>query len=1064
MRIGGGGPTHPPSEPGALRPGLQDRFGRGVEVGVGVAGLVNYQRSVGGFGPARSPVEVVYRPGDRRVPEDRLTPLDEGGVDCLRDVPGPVGRQIREWQAKLAVGGSMSESDAALVAVAMTRRDIRVSESGAPREADAQLQPVTAERADALIGAMREETILNSPEGFEAVLQLARCGGAASALAGRMIPPADWSDRAPSAEAWVVALANAADTLAKAADTLAPSMTLSDLQKAAHSRLADSSGHQVTTSAARRGGSPGDAGRLAALAVIGLTRPAGSVAAPGEKSAICAARNGLLSDRPGGMPLEYARARIGKTITYLDRLEQGGLRNAVHKNPFRALAQPAAPTMPESVLRSMRASQQLADRLARIYSALADTSRSEPTAVTPGRRGDPHASDLHAYDAAVHSVVAGRTLTTQGREPLLNSLERAAVLAKLPPGVGAPGTDGEHWAALRVEAQRTGTDDLVNGGRRLLAKLEAACRRFEDALRAHPAQPHDAAGPEAGVDPQHPTPLGLDDRTVVSILGRTAADAPSGAASSGQPVSDDAAMVAAAKGSLERLQAAITAVRSGPRGADPARGVSTLPPGSSAAQAPRNDPIAFLSEQARQFELGSSIVLANGRVLGANLPAAVATAAANFYVPLPASALGRIAASGKREAVFSLSLTSAGGELFVGTVRSKDLDVALGAAGGFPLGPAGLVGLGGSIGVGRSRSDTNGVFMRLPRNREVPATPDGGGRALAGVPGDEAVAARLSELVDAIGSIAAASPRSLMRDELLDELMERFPEVSISETQSKGAQYEVHPLRSRLDFGAGWIPSIPMPAKVAVVGLNAGVSVDARVESARSEASGSTPVEVRASSHTVAVSGEVTAGTGFGVTGLSLRGRTLADAKAESVVLVRQDGAVSPFSYRMRTTSDLEELRQWAEPAMGAMTDFSLERDRVRLHLDMRPDASGRQAFLPDIRAGEANQIRRTIATFEPTTDSKYTLFSVIRPDARDRLNENSALLSLLEGVPGAKDVRDRLAQEFESIRERPESFRPQFAFQTTERSSLLTGGLNFGVTIGGQTSMRVAAISDIAR
>jgi hypothetical protein len=484
--------------------------------------------------------------------------------------------------------------------------------------------------------------------------------------------------------------------------------------------------------------------------------------------------------------------------------------------------------------------------------------------------------------------------------------------------------------------------------------------------------------------------------------------------------------------------------------------------GFDAKPARREDPIGFLAHAVRDFELGSSVTLANGRFHGVNLPLGLSTA---WLAATPVQALGRIGLRQRKEAVINATLSSAGGEIFLGTARGLEGGGSIGAAAGVGLAGGLLAGGGASVGINASSTRGEGVYLRIPRNGEAGG---GAGRATpAGLDGDHVVARRMSEVLSAIGELSDGENR----DALLMKLIARFPELSVSVVRGKDAQTEIRPRAIRGDVGAGLFSTITHPA-IRLVGPGAGAESD-RIRLRRKEEGGHSNVSVSggASVNTGSVS---LAGDGIvpgsGVDLFSLQTPVAKSGSLNATTLLRQNGVHSPASFHVQTTPNLEQFRKKAEKAMPGLVDFAMSRDVRRAALT-RGRVGGRGlgategAALQGERDKQAASLRNGLDNLVHAPDSTYTVFSTLRPQAAEALDELHTMCNLIGGSDARefKGAVGPLKAEYERVANDPESFRPAYAYQAAEQKRVETAGWQVLLDVGRRTTLQWTGVGAVA-
>ena len=573
---------------------------------------------------------------------------------------------------------------------------------------------------------------------------------------------------------------------------------------------------------------------------------------------------------------------------------------------------------------------------------------------------------------------------------------------------------------------------------------------------------------EPPIDAAEHSPRQRMANDVVTLLARdgeagTDADPRSGLGGA-VPLASEA-MLERARRALDELETSLLGIRT-TQGEEPthperrramaARG--EVRHGFDAKQARREDPIGFLAHAVRDFELGSSVTLANGHFHGANLPLGLSTA---WLVATPVQALGRLGLLRRKEAVINATLSSAGGEIFLGTARRLEGDASVGAAVGFGVAGGLLAGGGASVGISASSTRGEGVYLRIPRNGEAGG---GAGRATpAGLDGDHVVARRMSEVLSAIGELSDGENRGA----LLMKLMARFPELSVSVVRGKDAQTEIRPRAFRGDVGAGLFSSVTHPT-TRVLGVGAAAEFDRAIRFRRTEARGHSNVSVSGGASSVRGSVSLAGGPGSGLDLSSLRTPVAQSGRMDATTLLRQDGVHSRLSFRTSTTPSLERFRADADAAMPGLVAFAMSRDARRAALT-RDRVDGRTldttsgAALQRERDLQAASLRNGLENIQHARDATYTVFSMLRPQAATALDELHALRNLIRNEPDFEGAVGPLEAEYERVANDPASFSAAYAFQTADRTLQTTGGWQVVLDVGKRTTLRWTGVGAVA-
>jgi hypothetical protein len=892
----------------------------------------------------------------------------------------------------------------------------------------------------------------------------------------------------------VTAPAVAASVMARAADVLDPTRTQSFaslrrsaeavLQRTVPAPFRDRSEAGLSlspgftldhlSSALDRRHDRGDAASatmLPAVAFLALIAPAERRPSEVERAAIHAVRNGL-TDHHEGSDLAFSNGRISKLGTYAARVRGNLLSRLVHKNPLLPIVARGDARMPDSVLSVMRAIRNSASTMARIFDGLHALSPdgSHQAAATAATRPDADGSPIPATVAAYWAVVlehwGKRYLTTQGldQSPGPQTVERmrTSLRARLPDA--DPATRG--YLEQRLAGQTLEPHALESLGWELVGALQASVRSAgattapiesagtEGSGAAHRARerPSDDIAPPERIDPTERA------RAVVRMLAGLGRPARASEDGSTRRPQTDADLAAAASDVLRGLESSLLAMRisvaspssDGPAG--PGRtarrdgaGAPTHPekaralaergqrPAPSAGRAERaSDPIGFLADCIGRFELGSSVTMSRGHLKGVNFPHGLVTSILSAFVPSPVQLTGRFASRERREAVLSASLSSSGGEIFVGTVAASECERAYGAAAGLPVVPGVLgVGVGGTISRRESDTRASGVYLRIPRSGEVidEASGDDGRahHAPAGLDGDHLVAARMATVLKRIAALTAVSPEQAAPGarHVVLRLLAEFPELSVGVVRGPDRQGESAPDIVRVDAAVGLVsPYVPA---MTLAGAVVSVERAGAITRWRHEEGGHNRVTVKGEGdYSRLDAGARLAGLvpGSGLNLAAVRTPIAHGGVARSTTVARLDGSVAGSSFRTHTTPNLGTFRRRVDAALPGLVDFGLA-------------VGGNEAAAGEREQARLRQASHLIAgteRIEHGAGKTYTVFSIIRPDARTALDNLAALESITEGAHRTSAVAGLANEAFARIAGSDDAFRPSFAFQTDDR------------------------------
>lgn len=834
--------------------------------------------------------------------------------------------------------------------------------------------------------------------------------------------------------------------------------------------------------------------RIPAIALLSLMRPRDPGEQPSEveRAAVNLMRNGLTDDSKG-TPLSYANHRISKLGTYARRLKgkiftrKWFADHFHHKNPLRVAVARGEVDRPESAFSSMRATkdsaQEMASIFGRLYEHVESLSPAEQEARSEGRSPE---QQLIEENTLYHKVLldhwAERHITTQQLDTQIERNEKRALQGKLETMLGTGGTTGNPSQRLRqresgmlhsetfnryvqmLRTQELNPEHLQKTGWDLVAYLGEAIRTVEAILP--PSGDAELAAPSAAdeplIDAARLSPRQRVANDIVTLLahhGKDKVALPGTRHEGAFPVASEEAMKAAGE-ALRGLETALLGVRTkedaGPMHPERQRAMNAHAkdqPRFNTKQERRADPIGFLAHVVRDFELGSSLMLSNGHFCGVNLPLPPFTA----WLPVtPVQALGRLGARHRREGVIKALLSSAGGEIFLGTARGWEAEALLGATGGAGIAGGLTVGLGGAIGAGGSATQEEGVYVRIPRNGEA------GGEA--GQHGDAVVASRMSEVLSAIKELTnGGTPEERQRqiDVIAMELHVLFPEVSISEVRGKDAQTEKHPITARMEGGVGLLTSLTAPATLRVMGLGAEVAYD-RSSRQRKEQGGRINVSVRGSEYSASVTGGLRANVrGTGIDLASLKTPIVTRGSSKRTTLVKLDGSHST-SFRVEITTNLKQFLANAAKAMPGLvhSELILAR-RAKLteeNVDTRLPGVTRQDALQIERDEQAASLQKALDNIEPSTDAMYHVWSKVRPDAATALDYLDTVATLAGGSPLLKGVANECSKEYRRVADDPASFSPEDAYQSVARVWQLDVGTPVVADVGRRSTQRWTA------
>jgi hypothetical protein len=821
---------------------------------------------------------------------------------------------------------------------------------------------------------------------------------------------------------------------------------------------------------------------IPSIALLALARPPNE-RSPAERAAISAVRNRLMDDLPGSN-LSFANGRIAKFLIHADRAKAGMRSRLLHKNPLAIAVKLGETQRTPNAISSMRASMRSAKTMAELFGGLhrvgtepggASTSgsASAPPTAAPQFSVDPDA----LYHAVMFKHWGNRFTTTQQLDTKLEEEEKSELIEELERTMG---TEGPEIVRLRekvnnqtldpVYLEKTGWDlvgylgsaiDAVAAEQVPAALLPTSVSSAASAS-SQPASPRDASSEPAPVAAQR-NEAGIElARRVVSMLAETC---PTPTADAGAPPAS-VEPLARARTALAELEAILLPLRTNsgdmPIHEERARALADRSPDLTrfdTTQARRDDPIGYLARAVIDFELGDSLAATGGKFGGVGIPLGAVTA---FMPGSPVHALGGPGVRRGTKAVVSASLTSAGGEVFLGTARNWTGEVGLGVAVG--IGGTHVLGAGGGAEVAREETETQGVYLRIPRNGEAD-----GGAATPGLNGDHVVARRMSELLESIQDLS----RSDQGDRLLLALMERFPELSVSVVRGRNAQTERRPFIFRARIGAGVV--VPTLPSIRVFGASLQAEQERGTVIRRDEEGGRTPVRVLGGVPNANRLGGAASVAGLApATNANLLNTRMpmiaANGFTDTTHLVRQDGAHSTFSFRLQTTPNLLGFKSASEEALPGLVDFAQTRDLRRKQLtakriEDRPSDTTQADAKQRLRDEQAARIMNGIENIKPALpgNQTYTVFSVLRPDRAAYLDQLHAMINLMRDNPAFASAVALLEREYEDIATHAASFQPAYAFQSAKSFHESSKGLHLMFSGGVRGSSARTSIINLA-
>lgn len=661
--------------------------------------------------------------------------------------------------------------------------------------------------------------------------------------------------------------------------------------------------------------------RIPAIAFLSLSRPPGENSSEVERGAVGLVRNGLADDSKGS-PLDLANKRIGKLATYVRRLSQGGIFTR------KGLLNRFHHKNPLEALVKL----DVVDRDENVRRSMRATKNSaQQMASIYG--------SLYEHFESISEVEKLAYMKASSAEQI--SIETDTPYNKVLFG---------HWAKRDISTQQVDTkieyeeQDAMVAELKNMPNLGMAIKRYITrvdgtnefdpvylqktgrdlvAYLGNAIKTVEDIKTQSGMSKL--SPLQRMANGVVTILAHHKKDGiePPGKRPEGLIASEET--LQAARKALGDLETALRGVRTkeGAGAIDPER--------PRAMEARAKTPHQFETEQGR---LDDPIAFFASKVrtfeLGSEL---------------------KLSNGRAREAVITASLSPACGEIFVGT--------------------RGKWGGGGAKGSSRSSTRSEGVYLRIPRNGEA------GGPA--GQDGDDVVARRMSEMLLVIDT----EIKRKNEDELVPKLVARFPELSVSFVDGKGAETEVVPLSGRVDVGT------------------------------RDEQGGRTKVTMRS-------------------------------AASQETTIVQQDGVHSPYSSQVQKTPYFSKFRTYAGKAMSGLVDFEMERPRrvalTKVRVDGRNNQTEEQALQGE-RAEVAASLESRLANIKPAPDKTYTVISELRPKHRAALDQYLAFRNVAGKGPEFEGAVEALDERYKAIAEDRDSFRPKEAYQSTKRTDETTGG-----------------------
>ncbi len=789
-----------------------------------------------------------------------------------------------------------------------------------------------------------------------------------------------------------------------------------------------------------------------------------------ERAFLSAVRNQLTDDTPGSA-LAFGETNVGKlgrwarlTSTGADdgiqnRFKRAGTR-IMHSSPFYSAAKAGALGSNENAIRTRRQTKAAAAELAKLSLALAR-----------------HGSVEKSLHQRAHQFAQAALMEHWTERPLLQFQSVASLnpqqideVVKKAISMAESEQDPSFEENVRnwVSEQSLTGDYLKSVHAQVSSDIQLA---FDVDQPLAEGEFHDVP---SSFDNDS------DDEQWFDALDELPAQAPANPGGSAANTQEASASTLGQR--LQSLDALIERATGSPDLADP--NLQTAPSWPSRFNDPqwkqliqqrREDPLSTVFETIEKFELGSAVEYGGGHAGIATDPGAIAVGAANMALTfLPAGVAAKLGPSGSvgREALFIAELPTSGGSIFMGSARKRRAELNAGASASIGLTQLGVKGvkalpelsLGGELAaLGHDSRELRGVYLRLPRNGDVP-------NAGAGVGGDNVVAARMAEITRRAHELVEGG-----QGNVLLHLMAEFPELSVSVCQERKQNLRKSNLESRAAVKAGLVqpkgqdghdPQIGVP----IIGAAAGAVHKPKISQQVRPVGGSMVVDVTGSGHEVSAAADANVGTlpgNFLPPAAAHRKTFFRRGKNDTDIVMVLDGKHMPLTYNAKVVQALEGkhgLRSDVEQNKDELLEGALSVDPVikRRVESMQGQTEGASASANPARQQKAAQIDSYIEGKPWDTRSNAIVFSFARKEALAQWDHLAAMEKLTSSFPDSKRSHERCAKMYQESIHDEASYRRTFIINMTSQSAVRQYGLPSPITGTTSQSAASATIDDL--
>jgi hypothetical protein len=815
--------------------------------------------------------------------------------------------------------------------------------------------------------------------------------------------------------------------------------------------------------------------RIPALGLLALRKQMTEPTSPlsmQECAFLSAVRNQLTDDTPGST-LAFGETSVGKLGRWAkhastgagdgmqNRLKRAGAR-IMHSSPFYAVAKAGAFGSNENAIRTRRQTKAAAAELAKLSLALARHEFAEKSLEQRAQEFSQAALMEHWTQRPLLQLQSVASLNPEQIDAVV---QQAVEMAEA-------GADPLFERAVRdwVGGQHLTGDYLKSVHAQVSHDIQLA---FDDDRPVPHEERHDARNSDPADEQWHSS---LDvsfakrnsdpaDEQWYSTLDVSPANQNDSATNGDEsPASGDL------RRRLRDLDAMVERATGSPDRADP--NLQTAPPWPSRSRDPqwkeqiqqrRERPLDTVLEAIEKFELGSAVEYAGGHGGTATDPGAIVAGGLNMGLGfLPAGVAAKLGPSGSvaREAVFVAELPTSGGSIFMGSGRKLRADISAGGSAGVGLSHLGIKGfpeltLGADVGtLGHDSRELRGVYLRLPRNGDVP-------NAAPGVGGDNVVAARMAEITRRAHALVEAGTGNVLL-----HLMAEFPELSVSVCQKREQNLRKSNFESRVAGKAGLIEQKVngSPISVPLVGGSVAATHKPKISQQAKPVGGSLVVDLAGGGHEVSAAADATAGTlanNFLPPAASKRKTFFRRGKNDTDVVMVLDGKHMPLTYHTKVVqalsgkhglrSDIEQNKD--ELVQGALSVDPVIKSRVQPMPEQtqEADASSSPAYQQ-----KAAQIDRYVEDKPWDTRSSAVVFGFARKEKLEQWDQLAAMEKLTSSFPASKRSHERCTQIYQESIHDEASYRRTFIINMTGQLAARQYGVPLPIT--GTTTQQAAS------